>query len=207
MVPSNNKDSFKQLIGIFKEGYQGPGKTFAWGKAFNEWDRFGVGAIALLVVCLVFLSAFLELRREHRMIDKAGHILSLQLNEVMTFIDIGKRSFEAREELLKELMPLVAFAGPPHGKMPLLSVLLERCRQTRHTFVGAFSKVQNPFLDPEVAEAFETLTKGDKDDSFFEKKKPIVTSLQEESDAWENLCWLCNDEIKRTQDLIQKRPY
>jgi hypothetical protein len=31
MPLSSNKDSFKEVIGIFKKGYNAPSKTFVWG--------------------------------------------------------------------------------------------------------------------------------------------------------------------------------
>ena len=103
MPLSSNKDSFKGVIGIFKKGYNAPSKAFVWAKALNEWGRIGIGALIFLVVAgLVLVAVFSQSYQKQALMDQVGQNLSSSLSDTVSFIDIGKRSLEKREELLKE---------------------------------------------------------------------------------------------------------
>ena len=89
------------------------------------------------------------------------------------------------------------------NKLTLLSALLESYRDARRTFVSALSNAKNPLLNPDISDSFkESITEGAGTLSF-RRETPSVITLQEENESWENLCWLCGQEIKRTQPLLQ----
>src|ERR1700722_8877719 len=82
-------------------------------------------------------------------------------------------------------------------KLRVLSSLLESCKEASRTFVSALAEVKNPFLNSETTEALEKLI--DVDRYFPGDYNPMIMTLQEENAEWGNLCFLCENEIKRTQ--------
>jgi hypothetical protein len=107
MALSNNKDSFQQLISLFKEGYNTPGKTFIWAKALNEWKRLGGIGITVLILSLIFFAVSKEFRQEAMVKDNAVSSIASKVDETMSFVEVGRGSLEKREELLKELMCII----------------------------------------------------------------------------------------------------
>ena len=209
MTPSNNNNSFKEIFAVFKEGLHSPAKALVWSKAFREVGRVGVGlgvfgAIILGLFCLVF-SSHQERGQE---LKQASDMLSPQFADAINFIDTGKRSLEAREEILKELMTAIDVPagqsqsqGAVEQKLHTLSSLLARCQESRSTFVSALSMLKNPSLNPEISNSFERLI--DDGEKHFADEKPSLITFQEESAHWGNLCFLCESEVKKAQATLQ----
>lgn len=202
MALSNNKNSFQQLITLFKEGYKSSSKTFVWAKALNEWKRLGGIGITVFILCLIFFVVSKEFRQEAMVKDSAVSSIASKVNETMSFIEVGRRSLEKREELLRELMQVEEnWAGSSQNakekKLNALSSLLENCREARRYFMNEFSKVKDPRLNPEIGEQFDTLVAAGEDSR--SREKPTLVTFEEESTQWRNLCWLCENEVKKAQ--------
>lgn len=145
-----------------------------------------------------FPCCFFEFRQDNVVKGQAVSHIASQLGETISFIDIGKRSLEKREGILKEFMEATNISYSQlidqkdiQNKLTLFSGLLESCRAARRIFVDALAKGKNPLLNPDISDAFnETITEGEGTLSFPHEKPSIIT-LQEENAAWGNLCWLC----------------
>jgi hypothetical protein len=202
MALSNNKDSFQQLITLFKEGYKSSSKTFVWVKALNEWKRLGGIGFTVLILCLIFLAVSKEFRQEAMVKDSAVSSIASKAYETMSFIDVGRRSLEKREELLKELMQAEenwadTSQDTKEKKLNFLSSLLENCREARRYFMNEFSKVKDPHLNSEIGEQFDTLIAAGEDSRI--KEKPTLITFEEESTKWGNLLWLCENLFEKAQ--------
>lgn len=209
MKTPNNNNPFKEIFAVFKEGLHSPAKVLVWGKAVQEVGRVGVG-IGIFGVILIGLFCFVFSSHQERgqEIKQARDALSPQFADAINFIDTGKRSLEAREEILKELMTAIDVpAGQSQSqeaveqKLHTLSSLLARCQEARRTFVSAIATLKNPSLNPAISESFEKLI--DDGDNHFSDEKPSLTTFQEESIHWENLCFLCENEVKKAQATLQ----
>ena len=91
--------------------------------------------------------------------------------------------------------------GAVEQKLHTLSSLLARCQEARRTFVSALATLKNPSLNPAISESFEKLI--DDGEKHFADEKPALTTFHEESAHWGNLCFLCENELKKTQATLQ----
>ncbi len=209
MDKPKNQDSLKEIATLFNGDYNSPTKAFIWAKVLSEWGKIIFGGLLFLIVTLgIFLTVFVEFRKDQAIMNKATLNISSYLKEVMNFVDIGKRSMEKREEILKELMETVSvFVDQAldqktiERKLSVLSPFLKKCRDARRTFIVEFSEGKNPLLNPEVAESFERLINDDNISAF---DKQTAISLQEENEEWDALCTLCENEMKRVQGELHQ---
>lgn len=199
-----NQDSVKEIVHIFNNDYKTATKAFVWGKAINEWGRiiFG-GGIFLVVALILFVPIFVEFRKDHATMNKAKVDIAAHLEEIVRFLDTGKRSMERRQELLKSLMETVnTYADKGldqktvERKLSILSKILQNCMDARRTFISEFAECKNPQLNPELSASFDKLIA---DGSIYTMDKPSIITLQEENTEWGNLCQLCENEIRRAE--------
>jgi len=209
MSKLKSQDSLKDALDLFKGDYQSPTKALIWAKVLSEWGRIIFGGILFLIVTLgIFVTVFVEFRKDQAIMNNATLNISSHLKEVINFVDIGKRSMEKREEILKELMETVNVSTSQaldqktiERKLSALSPLLKSCRDVRRSFIREFSESKNPQLNPEVSESLDRLI-NDGSTSTFDKQ--TVISLQEENQEWGKLCALCENEVKRSQDELRQ---
>jgi hypothetical protein len=209
MDKPKSQNSLKEIATLFEENYNSPTKAFIWAKVLSEWGRIiFCGLLFLIVTVGIFLTVFVEFRKNQATINNATLNVSSHLKEVIHFVDIGKRSMEKREEILKNLMETVNISGSQpldqktiEQKLSVLLPLLKNCKDSRRAFISEFSESKNPQMHPEVSESLERLINDDSTSAF---DKRTVVSLQEENQEWGNLCTLCENEVKRSQDELRQ---
>ncbi|MBP9692250.1 MAG: hypothetical protein KBD90_02850 [Alphaproteobacteria bacterium] len=70
----------------------------------------------------------------------------------------------------------------------------------RRRFITELTQARNPFENPEVSKAFDSLIEN-RDDFFKENNK--VLDSQRENEQWGELCELCQNEVKKVALKIQ----
>ena len=153
-----HKDSFKEIINIFKEGYNTPGKAFVWAKVFNMWSIFALGSIFLIALLISSFLFFKGLHTKQESVDNEAHVLSSHLEDTITFMDIGRRSLEKRQSLLNVLMqssiePTSQSSSQTvlEQKLKTLQSLLLSCIEARQMFISALAEAKNPLLNTDLS--------------------------------------------------------
>ena len=86
-------------------------------------------------------------------------------------------------------------------KIKSLSLDASLCNSTRGSIINQFTRVRNPFENPELSTALNALIE-DTDDFFRENGRALNPQL--ESEEWGKLCALCQNEVKKANnELVQ----
>lgn len=207
MEKSNSQRPLKEIVELFKGEYNKPTKAWVWAKAIKEWASVLIGIFVVLIVSGVFiLPLFYEYNKESARTRKATATLTPHLKEIMSYIDIGKRSMEARGQILKALMEFASISSEGASsqttiekQVSLLSSLSKECKASRKAFLSALGSVKNPRLNAELSSSFEKVID---DGSFFHQDRPKAIGFEEESKEWGELCALCENAAIRAQNEL-----
>ncbi|OJW49676.1 MAG: hypothetical protein BGO67_04000 [Alphaproteobacteria bacterium 41-28] len=207
MNKNQKQDSLQEMLSILKEDYNFLAKLWVIGKVIKEWTSLIIGAIIFILIVLFILFA-IRGGSKIEYVNNSQQTVLLPMKDIVTFMAICQRSINKRQEIFKSLMEILNLY--PNGKLyqkdleekaRTISTIANTCNTARSIAIMEFTRIRNPFEDPDVSKAFDQAIEN-RDDFF--KRNNEVLNFQKENEQWRKLCELCQDEVRKAnQELAQ----
>ena len=203
MNKSQKQDSLQEMLDIVKEDYNFPAKLWVWSKVIQEWAGLIIGVIIfLLIVFSIRGSSKIEY------VNSSQQTVLLPMKEIVTYMAVCQRSINERQEIFKSLMKTINLYTNKkldqeklERKASAISTIANTCNTARQIAIMQFTRISNPFEDPDVSKVFDKAIENS--DDFFKKNNEIL-NFQKENEQWSELCAFCQNEAKKAnQELAQ----
>ncbi len=208
MNKSQKQDSLQEMLDIVKGDYNVPAKLWVWSKVIQEWAGLIIGAIIFLLIVLFIVFSIRGAGSRIEYVNSSKQTVLLPMKDIVTFMAICQRSINKRQEVFKSLMKTINLytnkkldQGKLERKASAISTIANTCNTARQIAIMEFTRISNPFEDPDISKAFDQAIENS--DDFFKKNNEVL-NFQKETEQWGKLCELCHDEAtKANQDLAQ----
>ncbi len=208
MNKRQKQDSLREMLDIVKGDYNFPGKLWVWGKVVKEWAGLIIGAIIFLLIVLFVIFSIRGAGSKIEYVNSSQQTVLLPMQDIVTYMAICQRSINKRQEIFKGLIETLNLYADNEldqknleRKVKTVSTIANTCNTARRRVIREFTRIKNPFEDPDVSKAFDQAIENS--DDFFKKNNEILR-FQKENEQWGKLCEFCQNEAKKAnQELAQ----
>ena len=208
MNKNQKQSSFEEMLNILKGDYNFPAKLWVWGQVIKEWGGIITGVVIFIFILLFIIFSIRGEGSKVAYVNGSRQTVLLPMQDIVIFMAVCQRSINERQEIFNSLMETINLyvnskldQKDLEIKISTLSSIASKCNIARRIAIREFTRIKNPFEDPDVSKAFDKLIEN-RDDFFKENNKVLDSQL--ENEQWGKLCELCQNEIKSTnQELAQ----
>lgn len=202
------QDSLQEMLDIVKGDYSFPAKLWVWSKVIQEWTGLIIGGIIFLLITLFIVFSIRGGGSRIEYVNSSQQTVLLPMKDIVAYMAVCQRSINERQEIFKSLMEtLNLYANDKldqedlERKVGTVSTIANTCNTTRRIAIREFTRIENPFEDPDVSKTFDQAIENH--DDFFKKNNEVL-NLQKENEQWGKLCELCQNEARKaSQELAQ----
>lgn len=206
MNKNQKQDSLQEMLNSLKGDYNFPVKLWVWSKMLQEWAGLIIGGAIFLLILLFIIFSMKGGSSKVEYVNSSQQTVLLPMQDIVTFMAVCQRSINERQEILKGLMETMnLYANRKLNQKSLerktstLSSIANTCNTARRIALREFTRVRNPFEDPEISRVFDQLVEN-RDDFFKENNKVLNSQL--ENEQWGELCELCQNEVKKANEEL-----
>ncbi|MBP9691887.1 MAG: hypothetical protein KBD90_00965 [Alphaproteobacteria bacterium] len=208
MNKNQKQDSLQEMLDIVKGDYNLPGKLWVWSKVIQEWAGLIIGGIIFFLIILFVIFSIRGGGSRIEYVNSSQQTVLLPMKDIVTYMAVCQRSINERQEIFKGLMEtLNLYANDKldqedlERKARTVSTIANTCNTARSIAIMEFTRIRNPFEDPDVSKVFDKAIENS--DDFFKKNNEVL-NLQKENEQWGELCAFCQNEARKAnQELAQ----